>query len=66
MILKRAVETIWTRHDQADDIRAFLATHEVPSSEKAVAQALERLDVAEGLAKRESNRLTGYLQRASG
>ena len=65
MILKRAVETIWTRHDEADDIRAFLATHEVPSSEKAVAQALERLDVAEGLAKRESNRLTGYLQRAS-
>ncbi len=63
MIIKRAVETIWTRHDRADDVRAFLATHEVPHSEKAIAQALERLDVAEGLARRESNRLTGYLQR---
>jgi puromycin-sensitive aminopeptidase len=63
MILKRAVETIWTRHDQADDVRAFLATHEVPHSDKAIAQALERLDVAEGLAKRESNRLAGYLRK---
>jgi len=63
MILKRAVETIWTRHDQADDVRAFLTTHQVPHSEKAVAQALERLEVAQGLAQRESNRLTGYLQR---
>ena len=63
MILKRAVETIWTRHDQADDIRAFLATHQVPHSDKAVAQALERLDVAEGLAKRESNRLSGNLRK---
>lgn len=64
MILKRAVETIWTRHDQADDVRAFLASHEVPHSEKAIAQALERLDIAEGLANRESNRLAGYLRRA--
>jgi puromycin-sensitive aminopeptidase len=63
MILKRAVETIWTRHDQADDVRAFLTTHQVPHSEKAVAQALERLEVAKGLAQRESNRLTGYLRR---
>ena len=63
MIVKRSVETIWARHDQADDVRAFLATHEVPQSEKAIAQALERLDVAEGLARRESNRLSSYLQR---
>ena len=63
MIIKRSVETIWTRHDQADDVRSFLATHEVPQSKKAIAQALERLDVAEGLAKRESNRLSGYLRR---
>ena len=63
MIIKRAVETIWTRHEQADDVRAFLAAHEVPHSQKAMAQALERLDVAEGLAKRESNRLTGYLNQ---
>jgi hypothetical protein len=62
MIVKRSVETIWTRHDRADDVRSFLATHEVPQSEKAVAQALERLEVAEGLAKRESNRLSAYLQ----
>lgn len=62
MILKRAVETIWTRHDRAADIRAFLAAHEVPHSEKAIAQALERLDVAERLAQRESNRLRSYLQ----
>jgi puromycin-sensitive aminopeptidase len=64
MILKRAVDTIWTRHDQADDVRAFLASHEVPHSEKAIAQALERLDIAEGLANREANRLAGYLRRA--
>ena len=64
MILKRAVETIWTRHNRADDVRAFLATHEVPHSDKAIAQALERLDVAEGLAKRESNRLSAYLNRS--
>ena len=63
MIVKRSVETIWARHDQADDVRVFLSTHEVPQSEKAIAQALERLDVAEGLAKRESNRLSGYLRR---
>jgi puromycin-sensitive aminopeptidase len=63
MIVKRAVETIWTRHDRAEDVRTFLATHEVPHGEKAMAQALERLDVAEGLAKRESNRLSGYLRR---
>ena len=63
MILKRAVETIWTRHEQAEDVREFLATREVPHSEKAIAQALERLDVAEGLAKRESNRLSVYLNR---
>jgi len=63
MILKRAVETIWTRHNQADDVRAFLATHQVPHSEKAVNQALERLDVADGLAKRESNRLAVYLDQ---
>ena len=63
MIIKRSVETIWARHDQADDVRAFMANHPMPHSEKAIAQALERLDVAEGLAQRESNRLTGYLQR---
>ena len=64
MIIKRTVDKIWARHDQADDVRAFLANHPMPHSEKAIAQALERLDVAEGLARRESNRLTGYLQRA--
>ena len=63
MILKRALETIWTRHDQAHDVREFLATHEVPHSEKAISQALERLDVAEGLARREANRLSGYLKK---
>ena len=66
MIIKRSVETIWTRHDQADDVRAFLESHPMPHSEKAVAQALERLDVAEGLAQRESNRLSGYLRSSSG
>jgi hypothetical protein len=62
MIVKRAVETIWTRHNRADDIRAFLSNHEVPDSEKAVAQALERLEIAEGLARRESNRLSRYVR----
>ena len=66
MIIKRSVETIWTRHDQADDVRAFLEHHPMPHSEKAVAQALERLDVAESLARRESNRLTGYLRTRVG
>lgn len=63
MILKRALETIWARHDRADDVRAFLAAHQVPHSEKAISQALERLDVAEGLARREANRLSGYLRK---
>jgi puromycin-sensitive aminopeptidase len=61
MIAKRAVETIWTRHDRGDEIRAFLATHEVPLGGKAMAQALERLEIAEGLARRESNRLSRYV-----
>ncbi len=61
MILKRIIEPIWARHEEADDVRAFLAEHEVPHSEKALAQALERLEVAEMLAQRESHRLTEYL-----
>ena len=63
VIVKRAVEPIWTRHDRADDIRVFFATHQVPHAERAMAQALERLEIAEGLAKRESKRLSQHVSR---
>jgi puromycin-sensitive aminopeptidase len=63
MIAKRAVETMWTRHNRAGDIRTFLSTHEVPNAEKAMAQALDRLEIAERLANRESNRLGDYVRK---
>jgi aminopeptidase N len=49
----------------AADIRQFFASHPVPSSERTLQQALERVDTCAALAMRQSPALTAWLKSAA-
>ena len=52
MLIRRTFEHVWTLNAIADDVHHFFDRREVPEAEKALAQALERMDAMAALRKR--------------
>jgi hypothetical protein len=49
--------------EKASDVRQFFAKNPVSSSERTLAQAIERIEVCAALAERQSAPLAAWLQR---
>ena len=49
--------------EKAEDVRQFFETNPVPSAERGLQQALERIDTCAALAERQSPPMTAWLQQ---
>jgi hypothetical protein len=52
MLTRRLFEYLWTLNEIADDVHGFFDGQDVPGAEKALAQALERMDAMAALRSR--------------